>query len=147
MVDVDHLAMQLASEGFFPLYGAISYVILILLLLTGKKLISVMNDVVKRVYDRFDKDNDKHISSSELDALEHDLADNLSGIEPNFWFGRPKLVMYLIRVIMWQNSQTLCLSVFYWYWKGQCFRIYVLPLNTFPCRAHNNTFIASLASF
>ena len=109
------LAMQLASEGFFPLYGAISYVILILLLLTGKKLISVMNDVVKRVYDRFDKDKDKHISSSELDALEHDLADNLSGIEPNFWFGRPKLVMYLIRVIMWQNSQTLCLSVFYWY--------------------------------
>ena len=113
------IAIQILIEGF--MHQPISYgtsLALILSSFVGAKMILEVKHLSFQVLSKFDKNGDGTIDIQELKTMETENAD-LNGVEPNFWFNRPKLMLQIFRALMFQNAISVMTGIFYTMYFGR----------------------------
>eukprot|EP00949_MAST-11_sp_MAST-11-sp1_P003196 g3196.t1 len=109
------LMLQIILKGFisdvaFGVYSALG-----LSLIVATKLDGITTQLTHDIFDKMDKDNSGTIEFHELREVRDHAHDFLDDVEPHFWFNSPQLLMFLMRLIVWQCATENAATVFYWY--------------------------------
>lgn len=115
------LSSQLVLKAYIFDFAYGNYASILLILIAGSKLDRIKSKMTHEIFDAADTDNSGTMSEEEFSALQ--TADEttqtaLMALEPDFWRNDPKIILTLIRIVIWLNSTEIGTTMYFILWTG-----------------------------